>query len=69
MNLLDHINYASRQLETFDKMRAAIGNALTKDQQLAVSAKIASGPDSFVTWTKTDSGRDMVRMLVDEFVK
>lgn len=68
MNLLEHINYASRQLEGINKLRTAIGGALTTEQQLAVSGKIAGGPDAFIAWAATPVGRDMLRLLVDEFV-
>lgn len=68
MNLQEHINYASRQLETLNKLRTAIGAALTPEQQVAVSARIASGPDTFITWAATPSGRDMIRLLADEFI-
>ena len=67
MDLLEHIKYASRQLETLDKVRKAIGDALSSEQQMAVSGKIAGGPDKFITWAATPGGRDMLRMMADEF--
>lgn len=67
MDLLEHIKYASRQLETLDKVRAAIGAALTPEQQLAVSAMVKGGPEKFIAWASTPEGRDMIRMMADEF--
>jgi hypothetical protein len=68
MDLLEHIKYASRQVESLNAVRKAIGEALTPEQQMAVSAKVAGGPDKFIAWAGTLEGRDMVRMLADEFV-
>lgn len=68
MDLLEHIKYASRQVESLNAVRKAIGAALTQEQQMAVSAKVAGGPGEFIAWVGTPEGQEMVRMLADEFV-
>lgn len=68
MNLMEQIAQVSRQLENVNRIRNAIGAALTKEQQLAVSAKIAGGPEKFIEWIATDEGRATVRLVADRFI-
>lgn len=67
MNLMEQIAAASRQMEAASRVKAAIGRALTAEQQLAVSAKIADGPERFIVWATTDDGRAAIRALADKF--
>lgn len=67
MTLLEHINYASRQIDSLNRLRTAIGVALTPEQQVAVSAKIAGGPDPFITWVGTPEGKELIQMVADKF--
>lgn len=57
----------AKKIEDGEKLHAAIGAALTPDQQLALSAKIARGPEQFIKWSETDDGRDAIRDMVDLF--
>lgn len=68
MNLMEQIAAASRQMEGAARIKAAIGAALTPEQQLAVSAKIADGPERFIVWATTDEGRATIRLMADRFV-
>lgn len=68
MNLMEQIANASRQMENAARIRAAVGSALTSDQQLGVSAKVASGPEQFIAWTQTDEGRATIRLVADRFI-
>jgi len=68
VNIMQQIASASKQLETADRLRAAIGSALTAEQQLAVSERIASGPEKFIAWVNSDAGRAAIRKMADDFV-
>jgi hypothetical protein len=64
VNILEQV---AAQISAADKLKTAIGMALTPEQQIAVSAKIAGGPDVFVFWSHTDEGRAAIRELADRF--
>ena len=64
MNILEQI---ASQIGAADKLKNAIGAALTPEQQVAVSAKISSGPEAFIAWARTDVGRAAIRELSDKF--
>ena len=68
MNLMQQIANASQQMESAARIRAAVGSALTPEQQLAVSSKVASGPEQFIAWAHTDEGRATIRLVADRFV-
>jgi uncharacterized circularly permuted ATP-grasp superfamily protein len=57
----------AKKIENAESLQAAIGAALTQDQQLAVSAKIATGPEEFIAWSKTDAGRTAIKEFADKF--
>jgi hypothetical protein len=64
MNILEQI---ASQIGVADKLKNAIGMALTSEQQVAVSAKISAGPEAFIAWSRTDAGRAAIRELADKF--
>jgi 6,7-dimethyl-8-ribityllumazine synthase len=63
------VQQGMQKLQQADRVKIAIGMALTQDQQIAVSAKIANGPDAFIAWAATDDGRAAIRELADKFTK
>lgn len=68
MNLMEQIAKASRQMESAERIKSAIGGALTPEQQLAISARVADGPAKFIAWTSTNEGRATIRMVADRFI-
>lgn len=68
MNLMEQIARASRQMENAERIKAAIGAALTPEQQLAVSARVADGPAKFIAWCSTNEGRAAIKELADKFI-
>jgi sarcosine oxidase gamma subunit len=57
----------AKTIEQGQSLHAAIGAALTPEQQLNVSSLVAAGPDKFIAWTRTDEGRAAVQALADKF--
>lgn len=69
MNLMEQIARVSRQMESAERIKSAIGAALTPEQQLAISARVADGPDKFIAWASTNEGRATIRLVADKFVE
>jgi hypothetical protein len=67
--MIEQLKSAMEQLAFVTKMRDVVGNALSNDQQIAISKKIASNNDSFIDWAKTDEGRAAIRELANKFIK
>lgn len=63
----DYIDNVGRKLKAAERVHYAIGQALTPDQQTAVSALIVKGPDHFIEWSRTEEGRAAIRELADKF--
>lgn len=53
----------SREMAALADMRAALGESLSKDQQVFVSAHWLSLAD----WLRTDAGREAARLVADEW--
>lgn len=64
---VDYMDSAVRKLKAAERVHYAIGQALTPDQQHAVSALIVKGPDHFIEWSRTDEGRAAIRELADKY--
>lgn len=48
--------------------RTAIGAALTPEQQVAISARVADGPGKFIAGVTTNEGRAVIKMMADKFI-
>lgn len=68
MNLMEQIARASRQMESAERIKAAIGGALSAEQQLAISARVTDGPAKFITWCSTNEGRAAIKEMADKFI-
>lgn len=66
--MMDQLLAAARRLETMTKIRDALANALTSDQQKAISEKIIKDESSFLDWLKGDEGRMAARDLANKFI-
>lgn len=67
MSIADQINGYVQKVEQMQRMKTAIGRALTPEQQLAVSAKIKDGPDQFIAWLGTPEGTAAARSMAEAF--
>lgn len=65
--LMDKLRDGAAKLATVDKIRDALYNTLTTEQQIEVSRKVNADKDAMANWIRTDAGRDAVRALVDKF--
>ena len=66
MNILEQL---AGTITMADRLKMAVGNALTPEQQVAVSAMIADGPGRFERWASTDAGRTAIREFADKFTE
>lgn len=69
MRELQHeVSIALKKVGIFDALKTAVGRALTSQQQLAVSARLAVSPTAFIDWLGTEEGRAAAHTLADAFV-
>jgi hypothetical protein len=68
MNIMDQFNAAAGQLQAANAIKHAVGNALTDEQQIAISSKVIDGVGPFVRWAATDAGRNAIRAMADAFI-
>ena len=66
--MIDQIKDGILKLAEVDRMRTMIGQALTPNQQMSISARIGQDPDAFSKFIKTDEGRVALRQLADVFI-
>ena len=66
--ILGSISAAAAQLQTANALKAAIGAALTVDQQVALSLKVIDGPGPFTRWAATDSGKQAIQDFAAKFI-
>jgi len=66
MNVLEKL---AGTITMADRLKMAVGSALTPEQQVAVSALVADGPGRFERWAATDAGRAAIREFADKFTK
>lgn len=66
--MMDELAKAAAQLVAIKDLKAAVGRALTNEQQLAVSRAVTANPKAFELWLETDAGRAATRAYVDAFV-
>jgi len=67
MSISQVLAQAAAKIDSFDAMKAAVGRALTEQQQLAVSAKLSANPAAFIEWLGTDAGKAATRVIADAF--
>lgn len=67
MSASELLRVAASKMDLFDATKTAIGRALTEDQQVAVSARLAKDPNAFVAWLGTEAGRNSARQMAVDF--
>lgn len=67
--MIEQLQEALQKIAAADKIKLQIGQALTRPQQLAISARLRNGLEPLVLFIQTDEGRAAIRQLADTFIK
>lgn len=67
MSASELLRVAASKMDLFDATKVAIGRALSEEQQVAVSAKLARDQNAFITWLGTDAGIVAARQMAEAF--
>ena len=67
--MIEQLQEALQKVAAADKIKTHIGQALTRPQQLAISARLQTGLEPLVFFIQTDEGRAAIRQLADAFIK
>jgi hypothetical protein len=64
----DQLKEAIAQFQSVEKLRSLVGNALTRQQQLAISVKMQKNQEAFAQFANSDDGRAALRHLAETFI-
>ncbi len=69
MSIVDSVADTLKKLETGNKIMWAIGVNLTQEQKDKISAIVQNGPEPFLNWINTESGRTALRAMADKLIE
>lgn len=68
MSIANQIQGYIAKMQQAEAVKLAVGRALTREQQLGISARVKDGPDQFIAWLGTGAGMAAARAMADAFM-